>query len=96
MTNLGLGEIMVFVIIAAVPSLASGLIAKFVKKRSFLGWFFIGLGVTLAGGAVGALLGVLTGVNATLFFGCISWIVAPVLALLLPKKAGSSADEPLK
>jgi hypothetical protein len=96
MTNLGLGEILVFGIIATVPSLASGLIAKFVKKRSFLGWFFIGLGVTLAGGAIGTLLGVLTRVNATLFFGCISWIIAPVLALLMPKKAGNSADEPPK
>ena len=96
MTNLGIGEILVFVIIAAVPSLTSGLIATFVKKRSFLGWFSIGLGITLAGGTFGALLGVLTRVNATLFFGCISWVIAPILALLLPKKAGNSAGEPPK
>jgi len=88
----GHGELVVVCVVLAVPSVAAGLIAKFLKKRNFIPWFFISLAITLAAGFLATVLILITKSTATTLFGLAVWAIAPIVALLLRKKPDARSN----
>jgi hypothetical protein len=83
-------------VMLAVPSVVAGLIAKFAKKRNFVPWFFISIGIALAVGMIGTVAMLVTKSKSVVLFGFAVWAVPPIVALLLPKRADTPrSDKPM-